>query len=123
MNFVFQGRIDNYSPQTTPCYQYVTHHEENMADNCRGETTTRKRGRSKLLVRLFLLDPDKNVTKVTKEIGSKKGLSELEKKGCGPPSKGEYHWLIHKIFLYNLSMNRISAIKTAKHFEPAVQKD
>ena len=69
-----------------------------MADNYREETTTRKRGRSpsKLSVKLFLLDPDKNVTKVTKEIGSEKGLNELKQKGYGPPSKGKYSWLINK---------------------------
>ena len=51
-----------------------------MADNYREATTTRKRGRSssKLSVKLFLLDPDKNITKVTKEIGSERGLSELK---------------------------------------------
>ena len=67
-----------------------------MADNYREETTTRKRGRapSKLSVKLFLLDPDKNITKVTKEIGSEKGLNELRQKGYGPPSKGKYSWLM-----------------------------
>ena len=70
-----------------------------MADNYREETTTRKRGRSpsKLSVKLFLLDPNKNITKVTKEIGSEKGLNELKQKGYGPPSKGKYNWLINKI--------------------------
>ena len=60
-----------------------------MADNYREETATRKRGRSasKLSVRLFLLDPNKDITKVTKEIGSEKGLNELRLKGYGPPSK------------------------------------
>ena len=63
-----------------------------MADNYREEMTTRKRGRSpsKLSVKLFLLDPHKNITKVTKEIGSEKGLNELRQKGYGPPSKGKY---------------------------------
>ncbi len=67
----------------------MTYIEGNMANNDR-ETTKRKRGRSvdKLVVRLFLLDPDSNVTKVTKEIGSKKGISDLIQKGCGPPPKG-----------------------------------
>ena len=69
-----------------------------MADNYREETTTRKRGRapSKLSVKLFLLDPDKNITKVTKEIGSEKGLNKLKQKGYGPPSKGKYSWLMKK---------------------------
>ena len=59
-----------------------------MANNYR-ETTKRKRGSAdKLVVRLFLLDPDGNVTKVTKQIGSKKGISDLIEKGCGPPFKG-----------------------------------
>ena len=71
-----------------------------MTDNYREKTATRKRGRSasKLSVRLFLLDPDKDITKVTKEIGSEKGLNELKQKGYGPPSKGKYSaWLIQKI--------------------------
>ena len=60
-----------------------------MANNYR-EGTKRKRGRpaNKLLVRLFLLDPDSSITKVTKEICSKKGISDLMEKGCGPPPKG-----------------------------------
>ena len=67
-----------------------------MADNYREETTKRKRGRSssKLSVRLFLLDPDKNITKVTKETGSEKGINQLKQKGYGSPSKGRYSWLI-----------------------------
>ena len=50
----------------------------------------RKRGRAadKLCVRLFLLDPEKETTKVTKEIGSEKGQNELKEKGCGPPRPG-----------------------------------
>ena len=50
----------------------------------------RKRGRAadKLSVRLFLLDPEKETTKVTKEIGSEKGINELKQKGCGPPRPG-----------------------------------
>ena len=77
-----------------------------MADNYREATTTRKRGRSvsKLCVKLFLLDPDKNITKVTKEIGSERGLSELKQKGYGPPSKGKYDWLIQKILTIPLIM-------------------
>ena len=69
-----------------------------MADNYREETATRKRGRapSKLSVKLFLLDPDKNITKVTKEIGSERGLNELKQKGYGPPAKGKYSWLMNK---------------------------
>ena len=50
----------------------------------------RKRGRAadKLSVRLFLLDPEKETTKVTKEIGSEKGKNGLIEKGCGPPRPG-----------------------------------
>ena len=50
----------------------------------------RKRGRAadKLCVRLFLLDPEKQTTKVTEEISSEKGLNELKNKGCGPPQPG-----------------------------------
>ena len=50
----------------------------------------RKRGRTsdKLCVRLFLLDPEKETTKVPEEIGSEKGKNELKKKGCGPPRPG-----------------------------------
>ena len=50
----------------------------------------RKRGPAadKLSVRLFLLDPAKETTKVTKEIGSEKGINELKQKGCGPPRPG-----------------------------------
>jgi hypothetical protein len=61
-----------------------------MSGNYR-EESTRKRGRSasKLLVRLFLLDPDKNVEKVTKHIGSPKAISELQQKRYGPASKGK----------------------------------
>ena len=53
---------------------------------------TRKRGRqsSKLLVRLFLLDPQKNVTKATKEIGSKKAIDQLMQEGYGPPRAGNW---------------------------------
>ncbi len=52
----------------------------------------RKRGRqsSKLLVRLFLLDPRKNVTKATKEIGSKKAIDQLMQEGYGPPRAGSW---------------------------------
>ncbi len=53
-------------------------------------SNARKRGRqsSKLLVRLFLLDPQKNVTKATKEIGSKKAIDQLMQEGYGPPRAG-----------------------------------
>ena len=92
--------------QATSCYEYVANLIRIMADNYREETTTRKRGRapSKLSVKLFLLDPDKNITKVTKEIGSEKGLNELKQKGYGPPSKGKYTWLIQKILTIPLIM-------------------
>ena len=62
-----------------------------MADNYREETATKKRGRSptKLSVKLFLLDPEKDITKITKEIGSEKGVNELKQKGYGPP-KSKY---------------------------------
>ena len=85
--------ISNFSDVlTASSSEYVTYLEENMADNYRVETT-RKRGRSpsKLVVKLFLLDPDKNVTKVTREIGSTKAISELQQKRYGPPSKGKYN--------------------------------
>ena len=50
----------------------------------------RRRGRAadKLSVRLFLLDPEKETTKATKEIGSEKGKNGLIEKGCGPPGPG-----------------------------------
>ena len=50
----------------------------------------RKRGRpaNKLSVRLFLLDPDNRITKVTKETCSKNGINALKGKGCGPPKQG-----------------------------------
>ena len=55
----------------------------------------RKRGRAadKLSVRLFLLDPEKETTKVTKEIGSEKGKNELIAKCCGPPRPGMWKYL------------------------------
>jgi hypothetical protein len=60
---------------------------------------TRKRGRqtSKLSVRLFLLDPDKDITKATKEIGSKKAINLFKQKGCGPPPPGNQMRLIYLI--------------------------
>ena len=59
-----------------------------MANN--NDPQRRKRGRptDKLCVRLFLLDSDSRVTKVTKETCSKKGLNQLKEKGCGPPKRG-----------------------------------
>jgi hypothetical protein len=37
---------------------------------------------------LFLLDPDKKITKVTRETCSKGGIEQLMQKGCGPPQPG-----------------------------------
>jgi hypothetical protein len=85
--------ISNFSDVlTASSSEYVTYLEENMADNYRVETT-RKRGRSpsKLVVRPFLLDPDENVKKTTKKIGSSKAISELQQKRYGPPSNGKYN--------------------------------
>ena len=53
-------------------------------------SSKRKRGPqvTKLSVRLFLLDPDKNVRKVTKETCSKEQIKELMQNGYGPPQPG-----------------------------------
>ena len=53
-------------------------------------SSRRKRGPqpSSLSVRLFLLDPDKKITKVTRETCSKGGIEQLMQKGCGPPQPG-----------------------------------
>ena len=60
-----------------------------MANNDR-EPKARKRGRpvKKFSVKLFLLDPDNEITKVTKEICSKEAINQLMQKGCGPPQPG-----------------------------------
>ena len=60
-----------------------------MANNER-EPNTQKRGRpaNKLSVKLFLLDPDHVVTKVTKETCSKSAIETLMQNGYGPPQPG-----------------------------------
>jgi hypothetical protein len=60
-----------------------------MANNDR-EPKARKRGRpvNKFSVKLFLLDPDNEITKVTKEICSKEAINQLMQNGCGPPQPG-----------------------------------
>ncbi|XP_028399725.1 uncharacterized protein LOC114523091 [Dendronephthya gigantea] len=60
-----------------------------MANNNYREPNTKKRGRpaSKLSVRLFLLDPDTVITKVTKDTCSKTGIEALMQRGYGPPAK------------------------------------
>ncbi|CAB4009578.1 Hypothetical predicted protein [Paramuricea clavata] len=57
-----------------------------MASNYR-ELSPKKRGRpvNKLSVKLFLLDPDNEITKVTKETCSREAINQLMQKGCGPP--------------------------------------
>ena len=49
--------------------------------------STRKRGPqpSNLSVRLFLLDPENKITKVTKQTCSKESIQKLKQKGYGPP--------------------------------------
>ena len=61
-----------------------------MANNNYREPSTRKRGRpaNKLSVRLFLLDPDNVITKVTKDTCSRTGIEALMQRGYGPPPKG-----------------------------------
>ena len=95
-----------------------------MADNYREETTTRKRGRSasKLSVRLFLLDPDKNIEKVTKDIGSERGLNELKQKGYGPPPKGKYSWLIDPEDVKNSSNNVFAVRKRSNRVYTGYQR-
>ncbi|XP_028399727.1 uncharacterized protein LOC114523093 [Dendronephthya gigantea] len=60
-----------------------------MANNNYREPNTKKRGRpaNKLSVRLFLLDPDTAITKVTKDTCSKTGIEALMQRGYGPPPK------------------------------------
>ena len=60
-----------------------------MANNDR-EPSTKKRGwpANKLTVKLFLLDPDHVVTKVTNEICSKSAIEILMQNGYGPPQPG-----------------------------------
>ena len=56
------------------------------------ETLNRKkRGRqpTKLSVKLFLLDPEKETTKVTKETCSKEMIIKLMQEGYGPPRPGK----------------------------------
>ena len=67
-----------------------------MANNDR-EPNTKKRGRpsNKLAVRLFLLDPDHLITKVTKETCSKKAIEQLMRNGYGPPRPGKLQCLSH----------------------------
>jgi hypothetical protein len=54
------------------------------------ELSPKKRGRpvNKLSVKLFLLDPDNEITKVTKETCSREAINQLMLKGCGPPQPG-----------------------------------
>ena len=61
-----------------------------MANNNDREPNTKKRGRpaNKLTVKLFLLDPDHETTKVTKEICSQKAIEQLMQNGYGPPRPG-----------------------------------
>ena len=51
----------------------------------------------KLSVRLFLLDPDKKITKVTKGTCSKEAKKQLMQNGYGPPRPGkdEMHRILH----------------------------
>ena len=60
-----------------------------MACNDR-EPSTSKLGSpvKKLSVRLFLLDPDDPITKVTKGTCSKKAIQNLMQNGYGPPRPG-----------------------------------
>ena len=61
-----------------------------MANNNRREPNIKKRGRptNKLTVKLFLLDPDHEFIKVTKETCSKKAIAQLMQNGYGPPQPG-----------------------------------
>ncbi len=61
-----------------------------MASNPLPNARRRRRQSIMLTVRLFLLDPVKNVTKATKEIGSKKAIDQLKQDGYGPPRAGNW---------------------------------
>ena len=53
------------------------------------EPNTRKREREGTFsVKLFLLDPDDEITQVTKKTCSKEAINRLMQKGCGPPQPG-----------------------------------
>ena len=60
-----------------------------MTNNYR-EPNTKKRGRTpnKLTAKLFLLDPDHVITKVTKETCSQEAIEQLMQNGYGPPRPG-----------------------------------
>ena len=54
------------------------------------EPNTKKQGSpaKKLSVRLFLLDPDHEITKITKGTCSKQAIQQLMQNGYGPPQPG-----------------------------------
>ena len=60
-----------------------------MANNER-KPNTKKRGRhaNKLIVEIFLLDPNCQITKLTKETCSPKAVRQLMQNGYGPPRPG-----------------------------------
>ena len=60
-----------------------------MASNDR-EPNTKKQGSpaKKLSVRLFLLDPDHGITKITKGTCSRQAIQQLMQNGYGPPQPG-----------------------------------
>ena len=60
-------------------------------DGCELNTKKRGRGRpaNKLTVRLFLLDPDDPITKVTNKTCSKNAVEKLMQHGYGPPRPGD----------------------------------
>jgi hypothetical protein len=60
--------------------------------------STRKRGPqpSNLSVRLFLLDPENRIAKVTKQTCSKDSIPQLMQKGYGPPQPGKLRMKVMK---------------------------
>jgi hypothetical protein len=63
-------------------------HQTAMASNCPSKKRKSGQQSSKLSVRLFLLDPEKEIIKVTKKICSKEAKEQLKQKGWGPPAAG-----------------------------------
>ncbi|XP_028399719.1 putative GPI-anchored protein pfl2 [Dendronephthya gigantea] len=74
---------------TNSVFTCKVHRNKYMANNNYREPNTKKRGRpaNKLSVRLFLLDPDTVITKVTKDTCSKTAIEALMQRGYGPPRR------------------------------------